>query len=60
MAIHYTPSLPSFEFVNLNLIEVTSDNKVSFFGIILFLEVVDAKDLVTLLNSKVNVLTVVD
>ena len=60
MAIHFTPPLPSFELVNLYLIEVASDNKIPILRLILVFEVMDAKDLVALLDAQVDVLAVVD
>ena len=60
MTIHFAPPLASFELVNLYLIEVASDNQISILGLILIFEVMDAKNLVALLDSQVDVLAVVD
>jgi hypothetical protein len=60
MTIHFTPPLTSFELVNLYLIEVASDNQISILGLILVFKVMDAKNLVALLDSQVDVLAVVD
>jgi hypothetical protein len=60
MAFHRAPVFSSLEFINLDLLEVTSDDQISILGLILLLKVVDAEDLMTLVNAKLDELTVVD
>jgi hypothetical protein len=51
VTVHLTPSLSSFEFIDLNLIKVTSNDKIAIFGFIFILEIMDAEDFITLLDS---------
>ena len=60
VSVHFAPPLSRFELVNLNLIKVASNYEVAILGFILVLEVMDAQDLVTLIDSQVNMLAIID
>ena len=60
MAVHFAPPFSCFELIHLDFVKVTSDNEVPILGFIFVFEVMDAENLITLLDPQVNVLAVVD